>query len=126
MTPIPLCATFLEEEHFAFPDSSGTSLSRLSPSFPPGVADRDQRGTLTDGSADSRARKRPTLSDSWHSHAPVIIPQSQANTEADYALKFRLLDDTLSLVDLDKKLTGNEEQVCTPLMDGYEYLPMYM
>jgi tubulin polyglutamylase TTLL9 len=38
-------------------------------------------------------------------------PSLTANTEEDYNLKFRLLDDTLTVVDMDRKLTGNEEQV---------------
>lgn len=38
-------------------------------------------------------------------------PSLSANTEDDYALKMRLLHDTLNIVDMEQRLTGEEEQV---------------
>lgn len=38
-------------------------------------------------------------------------PSLTANTVADYEMKFGLLDDTLTIIDLEKYLTGNELQV---------------
>mmetsp|Transcript_31273 Transcript_31273/g.60949 ORF Transcript_31273/g.60949 Transcript_31273/m.60949 type:complete len:464 (+) Transcript_31273:28-1419(+) len=38
-------------------------------------------------------------------------PSLSANTEEDFNLKFRLLDDTCNIIDMEKRLIGNEEQV---------------
>merc|ERR1719213_1185387 len=38
-------------------------------------------------------------------------PSLTANTPLDYELKFGLLDDTLTVLDLEKYLTGSEEQL---------------
>lgn len=38
-------------------------------------------------------------------------PSLTGSTREDYNMKFQMLDDTLSVIDLDRRLTGNEEQV---------------
>lgn len=38
-------------------------------------------------------------------------PSLTAETPADYHLKFNLLDDMLTIVDMEKKLTGNEDRI---------------
>jgi len=38
-------------------------------------------------------------------------PSLTADTPADYQLKFGMLDDAMTLLDLEHKLTGKEDQV---------------
>lgn len=38
-------------------------------------------------------------------------PSLTANTPADYKMKYDMVEDMLTIVDMDKKLTGNEDQV---------------
>jgi len=49
-------------------------------------------------------------------YKPILIevnasPSLTANTEADYRMKFSMLDDVLSILDFEKYLTGNEKRV---------------
>lgn len=53
-------------------------------------------------------------------------PSLTANTVADYEMKFGMLDDVLSLIDIEKYLTGTEVQVGgfdLLYRDGYRYAP---
>ena len=38
-------------------------------------------------------------------------PSLTANTPADYKMKFEMLDDVLTIVDIEKYLTGQEEHI---------------
>ncbi|CAJ1449006.1 unnamed protein product, partial [Effrenium voratum] len=53
-------------------------------------------------------------------------PSLTANTTADYEMKYGLLDDLLTLLDIEKYLTGNELQIGgfdLLYKDGYRYAP---
>ena len=41
----------------------------------------------------------------------VQSPSVSADTEGDYKLKFGVLDDMMTIVDMEKKLTGQEEHI---------------